>query len=1129
MKGKICIILSIILLAAAIGTPRMSGETDDAAARVERVASRRLAELETYADRMISSSPYEWPDLGSLPRDMVIYRYIDDSLQCWANQFSVASDNITSRSVYKRLTNPRVSQDSPLSQVSDSLGFYNFGPKWYLAKSREEGHVHLIYGLAVQNFLDNRTFYGVNPAFHLSDNYSLQPLSSGEGSVVSIEGRPLMRVRYESFSGGVMANGLLIWLSFFFYVLGSMFLLAGRRTIKQFVLISSGLALAIAAMYIWGRSAQDQYGIFSPALYADGQLFYSLGAIIFINLLIALLSACTYMVRKKIFDRMETRVSANVGIFVAVTGIVLVLLYTHFSLKSIILNSDVSLELYKYDTLSRYTFIVYLSYLTMLLSVPLLLSLLKPALRLALGLKFQPLSVKSSVVFSVAVAIYLVLVSSLLGFHKEQERIEVWAGRIAFDRDAALELTLMRVEGPISEDPILASLSLLENGEYSIIHRLTDVYFARISQKYDISLLSTEEYLSMFGRSEKLSPESSFVFSGSDNGYPRYACMFYYPVPGYGISHFAVCVEPRSDRSARRAEGIPSLYSYARYQNGRLVLFDGSYAYPIKMELRPGHYNYGGSTHFVNRIADGEYVVMSRAVIGPINYLIAAVLLSLMAFIAVSILSFWTPGRKVPGRSYYRTRINTIVMLSLSLTLLTMMTVSVVFVYRRNEINMQNMMSDKINGIQSLLAGRTRSLRAADDLVSGEMSMLLETVGLANDTDISLYSTDGKLLMTSGTSRAGNAVVDNRINGDAFNSIKFNGDRYCIIKERTANRHYYGLYAPLANADGTMLAIIGFPYTDENYDFKRDAVSHLVMILTVFLLLLILARFASSTMVDKMFKPLSEMGRRMSHAGHDSLEKIEYANDDEISSVVQSYNRMVDELEASSKELAQAERDKAWSGMARQVAHEIKNPLTPMKLQLQRIIRLKAKGDPTWQDKFDEMTTVLLDHIDILTDTANEFSTFAKLYTEEPTEIDLDALLKEEISMFDSRGDVTFEYFGLEGAQAIGPKPQLTRVFVNLISNAVQALDGREGGKVRVALRNSSTEGFYDIAIEDNGPGVSPENVEKLFTPNFTTKNGGSGLGLAISRSILERCGAAISYCKSFALGGACFTIRYPK
>ena len=278
-----------------------------------------------------------------------------------------------------------------------------------------------------------------------------------------------------------------------------------------------------------------------------------------------------------------------------------------------------------------------------------------------------------------------------------------------------------------------------------------------------------------------------------------------------------------------------------------------------------------------------------------------------------------------------------------------------------------------------------------------------------------------------------------------------------------------------------------------------------------------------------MFRPLSEMGRKMNVSDVDHLEYIVYDQEDEITSLVRAYNLMVHDLSDSTRQLAQAERDKAWSAMARQVAHEIKNPLTPIKLKLQMLIRRKQTGNPAWEEKFDEVSASVLEHIDILADTANEFSTFAKLYSEEPVRIDLDALVREEVSMFDAREDITFEYFGLEGAEVMGPKPQLTRVLVNLVTNAVQALEGREDGRIRVSLRNSSKEGFYDIVVEDSGPGVKEENRVKLFTPDFTTKSHGTGLGLAICRNIVDRCGGEISYSKSFALGGACFTVRYPK
>ena len=256
-----------------------------------------------------------------------------------------------------------------------------------------------------------------------------------------------------------------------------------------------------------------------------------------------------------------------------------------------------------------------------------------------------------------------------------------------------------------------------------------------------------------------------------------------------------------------------------------------------------------------------------------------------------------------------------------------------------------------------------------------------------------------------------------------------NTSRYFIHKERIGKRAFYSMYAPLLGEDGSVQAIICSPYTDESYDFESYVVSHSLMIVSLFIFLLLVATFMVSRVLALMFKPLVEMGTKMDSAGSGELEYIQYNSKDEISGLVNAYNNMVTELRESTRQLAQAERDKAWSGMARQVAHEIKNPLTPMKLQIQRLMRLKSKGDESWQDKFDESSKTLLDHIDMLTETANEFSTFAKLYSQEPDEINLSALLQEELSMFDNRDGFKFEYIGLEDVMVMGPKPQLTRAW----------------------------------------------------------------------------------------------------
>ena len=157
------------------------------------------------------------------------------------------------------------------------------------------------------------------------------------------------------------------------------------------------------------------------------------------------------------------------------------------------------------------------------------------------------------------------------------------------------------------------------------------------------------------------------------------------------------------------------------------------------------------------------------------------------------------------------------------------------------------------------------------------------------------------------------------------------------------------------------------------------------------------------------------------------------------------------------------------------------------------------------------------------------FMTFGESYLRHLKCLENVGMTSIEPIMFEGKENITFTYMGFEGAKVLGPRPQLTRVFVNLLVNAMQAIGDEPDGHVVVSVRNSVQDGYYDIVFEDDGPGVSDEDIPKLFTPKFTTKSGGSGLGLAMCRSVLDTCGATISYQRSFSLGGACFTICYPK
>ena len=1156
--GVAVIAVALVLLAASLLSGQSHPDTASAAKELGTRVEKRVNLLEEYVNQALTSSPDAPFRLENLPEDMVLYRYREDTLQSWNHQFPIRNDDIRSRTVVQRLGDARGNTVSPLSALTSTLNYVNYGPKWFLAKSVREGEITVIAGLEVVNELNAGSFNGVNPRFRLGDRYSVYPLTGSIGVPVVVNGAPVFKVTAEAAQNPERHDPLLFWISVLLLLGGTLLLLSVRPTIPLGGVVMAVQTAFIAGLYLYGQKLGQASQLFSPLLYADGAFFYSLGAVVLLNLLIVSAVLSLYLVRKRLlewFRRKDSRWAEAVAIVLILGVLAAIGTYIHVTFKSIVFNSGICLELYKVNLLDRYTAVVYVSFLSVTLTLPLLMQLISPLLRSLLGLRYDIFSRTGRLVLSVVTAAYFVIASSYLGFQKEQNRVEVWANRLAMDRDIALEIQLRAAEGAIAADGVIGTLSVLENSYDLIRGRIANSYLTRVSQDYDISALvatpspATDALFNERIRGGvRLSDNSHFFYSTGANGRARYSGLFTYYTPGYGSSSVLVLVESKSNRENRGylsllglsepgRVSLPPVYSYARYVSGHLVLYKGDYAYPtlftesfrdVLGDLPKGHVTQEGYLHFIQAVSEDEQVVISREKTEVLNYIVEGVLFAIVAYLLLSLMAFRV-RRRGGERHYFRTRISVVLYVSLILTLVAMAAFSVYFVYRRNNADMQNIMTSRITTLQSMLQGSFRGVTEESDLRSTAARTAIEQVGNDLKCDITLFTPDGRMVLSTTPEVYDRMIAGCRLSENAYYSIVREHRRYSIQPERMGNRRYYALYAPVMNADGNMAAIVSTPYTEQSYDFENEALVHILSIITVFLLLLLLARVVAGEVIDRMFRPLSEMGRKMNVSDVDHLEYIVYDQEDEITSLVRAYNLMVHDLSDSTRQLAQAERDKAWSAMARQVAHEIKNPLTPIKLKLQMLIRMKQTGNPAWEEKFDEVSASVLEHIDILADTANEFSTFAKLYSEEPVRIDLDALVREEVSMFDAREDITFEYFGLEGAEVMGPKPQLTRVLVNLVTNAVQALEGREDGRIRVSLRNSSKEGFYDIVVEDSGPGVKEENRVKLFTPDFTTKSHGTGLGLAICRNIVDRCGGEISYSKSFALGGACFTVRYPK
>ncbi len=1168
------LILALVLFIMSMAGNEAGSNTEKDAREMGLRIEHRLAILDQFIEKAGDTDIDELIFDRNMPDDMVIYRYVNDSLQSWNNQFSTLNDDISSRLVFYRLTDSRTSLVSPLTEATGEISYMNIGPKWYLVKSVELDHNQkIIAGLGIKNTLIDdarRNDNGVNPRLGLSRKYSLLPLTHSGGAAVEIYGKPQFKIINDGNSATpFFDNSMLRWLAVFFFTFAVIMFMAGHRTMKVYTAGISVLTILFFMSFMWGVQMNGSSELFSPTIYADGQIFFSLGALLLINTYITLFSTCSFFIRNRL-AAMARKSRRHMRCNLAVYGVIIIILitgiavYTNLTLRSLLLNSNISMELYRWNVNIPYTIMVYLSYTGLLFCILLQIQALRPIVKEFFGVKYDMFSPKTLIVFAILCSAYFTLTSSYLGFRKEEDRISVWANRLSVERDLSLEIQLRAAEESIAYDGLISAMTLLDNTEGMIRNRIGDYYFSRIRKPYNIDVQVFREneldeqllFNAISRNSTPIAQNSRFLFMTDSNGLSRYIGIFIYYQPQQENTRVIITIEPNANRedmgyfkilgmfSNPGDINIPSYYSYAKYKEGRLISYTGNYPYPTykdmdsqqekKMERNKGY------VHFMNRVSEDELIIISRKQRGGLVYFTSFSYLCLALSGILSIFARSRSKKKVFKSNYFRTRINTLLFISSFLILVSLTVISIFFVYKRNEDNMNNLMSSKITTVQALVERQARTFDNWQQLVTPEFSTSLENISNTTKCDITLYSPDGRVFHSTTPEIFERMIMNGRVDEEAFYNIITLHQRFFIHREVVSGYEYWAMYAPIFNDRGEMTAIVGMPYTDGDFDFRREALFHAALIINLFLLLLIGSLLFSTREVNSLFSPLLEIGRKMNVADIHELEYIIYKREDEISSLVDAYNRMVKDLSESTRQLAQAERDKAWSQMARQVAHEIKNPLTPIKLQIQRLIRLKQNGNPAWEDRFDEVSSVVLEHIDILSETANEFSTFAKLYSEEPVLVDLDRILKDQIMIFDNRENLRISYLGMENAFAMAPKPQLIRVFVNLITNAVQAVEMKQNelmesgeepkpGRVIISLRYSTRDGYYDIVFEDSGSGVSEENLDKLFTPNFTTKSSGTGLGLAICRNIIEKCDGEIRYQKSFALGGASFIVTIPK
>ena len=379
--------------------------------------------------------------------------------------------------------------------------------------------------------------------------------------------------------------------------------------------------------------------------------------------------------------------------------------------------------------------------------------------------------------------------------------------------------------------------------------------------------------------------------------------------------------------------------------------------------------------------------------------------------------------------------------------------------------------------------------------------------------DINLYSEEGNLLATSRSEIFDRQLLSPRMNRLVYENLAQQNASEYIHDEHIGKMQYISAYVPLLNSENEFLAYLNLPYFTQSGALARDVTNLVVAVINIYMILMLVILLVSVLLADRITQPLRMIQNRIAQVSlSQKNEMIHYERSDEIRGLVEEYNYMVQELERSAGLLAQSERESAWREMAKQIAHEIKNPLTPMKLNVQHLQRTieEGKDDP---EMVQRISATLIEQIDSLSAIAREFSDFAKMPSARNSWINLVTKLKNLQQLFETNegARIVVDLGSHKKIMLFADKEQLMRVFINLVKNGLQSIPEGRKGEILIGLEVDSDH-MVKISFTDNGKGI-PENIrDKLFRPNFTTKSAGMGMGLAISHDVIRSFGGRIWY-----------------
>ena len=397
-----------------------------------------------------------------------------------------------------------------------------------------------------------------------------------------------------------------------------------------------------------------------------------------------------------------------------------------------------------------------------------------------------------------------------------------------------------------------------------------------------------------------------------------------------------------------------------------------------------------------------------------------------------------------------------------------------------------------------------------------------------NNVGLNIFNLQGDLIFTT-VSKKVSGVLPNLINPLARVDLLRKNNIPSLQTQRIGKLKYYTIYSHLRNKARKNVAILEIPNFSSQHAIKQNNSRIITMLINIYAFVFLLSSLFAFYITKRLTKSFSKIVTQFSKINLTSTnEPLHWPYSDEIGLLIKEYNRTLRKLENSTALLAKSERELAWREMAKQIAHDIKNPLTPMSLSLQTLQAAIHRNDPKVPELTERMTNTVLEQIKVLTRTATNFSEFAKM-------IDLEARPESLIDILESTTGIYFDNDQVEflflipkkDIYVLVDKVKLIRVITNLIQNAIQSIPDERLGKIILSVTKENNN-MVCVTVEDNGIGIPDEVKDKIFQPNFTTKTSGSGLGLAMCKDIMLKTGGDINFTTEEGKGSI-FNISIPE